>query len=71
MDKKLDKSKAVARERKFSTLAKEEAQGAAMRAKRETKAHMPISAKDSRREAKVDMAWSKKRAKLAERIAKS
>lgn len=63
-----DRRRAAAREKKFSSLAKDEAQGAAKRAKRETKANMPISAKDSRREAKIDMQWSKKRKKLANAI---
>lgn len=63
-----DKAKAVSKERRWATLAKKEAQGNAKAAKREANAKMPISAKESRKEVKIDMMWSNKRKRLANRI---
>lgn len=68
MKKAEDKKRAVAKEKRWATLAKQESKGNAKAAKREEKAHMPISAAESRKEAKMDMQWAKKRRKIAKKI---
>lgn len=70
MKKSEDKAKAVSKEKRWATLAQKEAQGNAKAAKREAKAGMPISAKESRKEVKIDTAWAKKRRLIAKRIEK-
>ena len=64
--------KAVAkREGTFSTLAHKEGLGARQRAKKEKRAHMPASAKDSRNEAIIDESFSKMRRVLANKAKKA
>jgi len=61
MTKKSDLLKAAAREKKFSTLAAEEAKGAASRAQHSKGANRS----DNRMEAKIDADFAKARAKIA------
>ena len=55
----------------FATLAHKEGLGARKRAKREAKAGMPISAKDSRAEAKIDEDFAKGRRAIANKAKKA
>lgn len=59
------------REGYFSTLAHKEGLGALSRAKKEKKAHMPASAKDSRDEAVIDESFSKMRRALSNKAKKA
>ena len=59
------------REGYFATLAHKEGLGARKRAKSEAKRGMPISAKDSRDEAKIDESFAKMRRTLAKKAKKA
>jgi len=63
--KQKDLLKVAKREKTFATLAKKEGQGAAKRAKQESKKGLKESAKDSRREEKWDNDFSKRRERIA------
>ena len=64
--KKKDELKVAKREKTFATLAKEEGQGAAKRAKIEASKGLKESAKDSRWETRMDKQFAVIRAKKAE-----
>lgn len=63
--KQKDYAKVAKREATFATLAKKEGQGATKRAKSEAAKGLTESAKDSRRETKIDYSFAAKRAAIA------
>ncbi len=69
--KSKDLKNVARRESYFATLAHKEGLGARKRAKREAKAKMPASAKDSRAEAKIDESFAKMRKTLAKNAKKA
>lgn len=70
MNKKQDLTTLAKREKLFSTLAKKEAKGAQERLRKERKAHMPQSAKDTAWEVKVDKKFAKIREEKAKQAKK-